>query len=319
VLGHVVITYFLTIRRIEKPVGRRCIAVKKPTDPGVTAGRGAAKKQATRVLRADGADTNMASMISASFERSQRQGLSKAAQLYEAISSLVAAGSVPDGAKLPGEREIGSATGLSLGTVQKALNALTRDGDLVRQHGRGTFVRSARNSLKELWHYRFRHPTRDRLLPVYASVESLGPVASLPVSNSILGEDRAGYVKISRLLNIDDQFNCWSEMYLRASRFGRLLDRPISDLEGVNLKQILSDEFNAPTLAISQTARVERPSADISKKLGLGSRVHCLVIRVLATSRHREPITFQKIVVPPVEYELELTAGLYDVAKALAA
>jgi GntR family transcriptional regulator len=270
-------------------------------------------------VRADGADTGLASMISGSFERSQRQGLSKAAQLYEAISSLVASGSIPDGAKLPGEREIGGATGLSLGTVQKALNALTSDGDLVREHGRGTFVRSARHSLKELWHYRFRHPTRDELLPVYATVESRSRVASLPVANSILGEDRVGYVRISRVINIDDKFNCWSEMYLRASRFGRLLDLPMSDLEGVNLKQILSDEFNAPTLAISQTARVERPPADVSKKLGLSSRAHCLVVRVLATSRHREPITFQKIVVPPVEYELELTAAPYEVAKALAA
>jgi GntR family transcriptional regulator len=270
-------------------------------------------------VRADGADTGWASMISDSFERSQRQGLSKAAQLYEAISSLVASGSIPDGAKLPGEREIGGATGLSLGTVQKALNALTSDGDLVREHGRGTFVRSARHSLKELWHYRFRHPTRDELLPVYATVESRSRVSSLPVASSILGEDRVGYVRISRVINIDDKFNCWSEMYLRASRFGRLLDLPMSDLEGVNLKQILSDEFNAPTLAINQTARVERPPADISKKLGLSSRAHCLVVRVLATSRHREPITFQKIVVPPVEYELELTAAPYEVAKALAA
>jgi GntR family transcriptional regulator len=296
--------------------------VKKPFKSGrtgATTKHGAIKARPEGIARAGGADTGLASMISGSFERSQRQGLSKAAQLYEAISSLVASGSIPDGAKLPGEREIGGATGLSLGTVQKALNALTSDGDLVREHGRGTFVRSARHSLKELWHYRFRHPTRDELLPVYATVESRSRVASLPVANSILGEDRVGYVKISRVINIDDKFNCWSEMYLRASRFGRLLDLPMSDIEGVNLKQILSDEFNAPTLAISQTARVERPPADISKRLGLSSRAHCLVVRVLATSRHREPITFQKIVVPPVEYELELTAAPYEVAKALAA
>jgi GntR family transcriptional regulator len=296
--------------------------VKKPSKSGRTGSttkHGAIKARPKGVVRADDADTGLASMISGSFERSQRQGLSKAAQLYEAISSLVASGSIPDGAKLPGEREIGGATGLSLGTVQKALNALTSDGDLVREHGRGTFVRSARHSLKELWHYRFRHPTRDELLPVYATVESRSRVASLPVANSILGEDRVGYVRISRVINIDDKFNCWSEMYLRASRFGRLLDLPMSDIEGVNLKQILSDEFNAPTLAISQTARVERPPADISKRLGLSSRAHCLVVRVLATSRHREPITFQKIVVPPVEYELELTAAPYEVAKALAA
>jgi GntR family transcriptional regulator len=296
--------------------------VKKPFKSGrtgATTKHGAIKARPEGIARAGGADTGLASMISGSFERSQRQGLSKAAQLYEAISSLVASGSIPDGAKLPGEREIGGATGLSLGTVQKALNALTSDGDLVREHGRGTFVRSARHSLKELWHYRFRHPTRDELLPVYATVESRSRVASLPVANSILGEDRVGYVRISRVINIDDKFNCWSEMYLRASRFGRLLDLPMSDIEGVNLKQILSDEFNAPTLAISQTARVERPPADISKRLGLSSRAHCLVVRVLATSRHREPITFQKIVVPPVEYELELTAAPYEVAKALAA
>jgi len=285
-------------------------------------GRGGKTTQQKRVAadasRVD-APADMASMIADAFARSQRQGLSKAAQLYEAISSLVGAGSIADGTKIPGERELCVATGLSLGTVQKALNALTSDGDLVREHGRGTFARSARNALRELWHYRFRDPERGELLPVYAAVEGRSLVAELPVSNPGLGEDRTGYVRIVRLINIDDKFNCWSEMYLRASRFGRLLDMPMSKLEGANLKQLLDEEFNAPTLAISQTVRVERPQADIGKKLGLGRGAQCLVLRILATSRHREPITFQTIIVPPVDYELELTAAPFEVAKVLAA
>lgn len=253
------------------------------------------------------------------FEQAQRPGLPKGAQLCDAISKLIASGEIDEGAKLPGERELGAALKLSLGTVQKALNLLMNDGELVRQHGRGTFARSNRRAMRELWHYRFRDPESNGLLPVYAKVVDRSRVKPEPILRASLGEDERGYVRISRLINIGDRFSCWSEMFLCATRFDRLLKLPISDVESVNLKQLLNEEFNVPTLAVQQTAMIVNPSRDICKRLAIARGAACLRLHVVATSRRREPITFQKIYVPPVNYELELTEFPFEIAKSLAA
>jgi GntR family transcriptional regulator len=266
-----------------------------------------------------GALDNGLSDIVEAFDRAQRSGLPKGAQIYHAISKLIASGKISEGAKLPGERELSAALRVSLGTVQKALNLLMNDGELVREHGRGTFARASRHAMRELWHYRFRDTGGKGLLPVYAKVVDRALVKPEPILKASLGEDDRGYIRISRLINIGDRFTCWSEMYLCATRFDRLLKLPISDVESVNLKQLLNEEFNVPTLAVQQTATVVNPAREICKHLAIPRDSACLRLQVVATSRRREPITFQKIYVPPVEYEMELTESSLETAKSLAA
>jgi GntR family transcriptional regulator len=259
------------------------------------------------------------SAIVDAFKDAQQAGLPKVAQLYNSISQLIASGKIREGTKLPGERELCAALNLSLGTAQKSLTLLMNDGELSRHHGRGTFVRASRRPLRELWHYRFRESNSQSILPVYAKVIDRAIVEPEPTLVAALGADPMGYVRVSRLINIADRFFCWSEIFLGATRFRRLLKLKISDVETVNLKQLLDKEFNAPTLAVSQTAKIVITDKNVSRPLRIAQRSPCLLLQIVATSRRREPITFQKIFVPPVEYELELIGSPFDTAGLLAA
>lgn len=258
-------------------------------------------------------------VIAEAFQRAQRDGLPKVAQLRAAVAGLVSDGELKDGTKLPGERELCTAVGLSLGTVQKALNLLVRDGDLLREHGRGTFVRHNRQAMQALWHYRFIDPPTRARLPVYARIIDRKLVASEPPLAQHLGPDADGYVRIRRLINIGDRFECWSDMFLAASRFKRMLTLKISRLESVNLKQLLSDEFGAPTVSVSQTARIVVPPPEVARKLGLKKSTHCLLLQIEARSRRADVISYQQIYVPPNECELEITENLHEQAVTLAA
>lgn len=253
------------------------------------------------------------------FGDAQQPGLSKTAQLYNAIARMIAAGRIRDGEKLPGERDLCAALGISLGTAQKSLNLLMRDGEVERQHGKGTFARGTRRALSQLWHYRFRDPRSGALLPVYAKLVGREQVDGDADIIRALGTDGGGFVQIRRLVNIDDRFSCWSEMYFGMARFKRLLRLPKSTVESVNLKQVLSDEFDAPTLAVDQTAKVMKPPVDVAKAIGVAARVTCMRLQILATSRRREPITFQRIYVPPVDCELELVDAPLENTRSLAA
>jgi GntR family transcriptional regulator len=265
------------------------------------------------------ARTDALSAILEAFGEAQRAGLPKVAQLYNAISRLIASGKIGEGTKLPGERELSAALNISLGTAQKSLTLLMNDGELSRHHGRGTFVRASRRPLEALWHFRFRDGNGRGILPVYAQVMDRTLVGPEPALAAALGADAKGFVSIKRLINIDDRFFCWSEMFLGATRFKRLLKLKISEVETVNLKQLLDREFGAPTLAVSQTAKVAVADRYLCERLRVPRRTPCLLLQVVATSRRREPITLQRIYVPPVDYELELVEQPADAVGSLAA
>ena len=61
-------------------------------------------------------------------------------QLKQALRDQILGGAWAPGDLLPGENDLCQATGLSRTTVRQALSELTREGLLVRERGRGTFV-----------------------------------------------------------------------------------------------------------------------------------------------------------------------------------
>lgn len=66
-----------------------------------------------------------------------------AAKVLEGLRRRIQAGELPAGAQLPTERELAAVFGVARNTVRQALDRLEGDGVLVRQVGRGTFVRRA--------------------------------------------------------------------------------------------------------------------------------------------------------------------------------
>lgn len=255
---------------------------------------------------------DVARLIGESFAASESSRLSKHARLYDAVVTNINAGYLLPGQKLPGERELCVSTGISLGTVQKGLSQLVSDGRIQREHGRGTFVRATQPPLTDLWHYRFREPGSGRLLPVFARLIERSHVEGDASVIQLLGEDRLGYVRISRVINLDNRFQCWSEMHLPFSRFGDLMEVAQSDIEGVNLKLLLSSRFNSPTLATEQTVQVKAFPQSVTQYIGAKPRTSGLVLQIVGFSRDRAPITFQRIYVPPTEYEMEVSADAHS-------
>ena len=61
-------------------------------------------------------------------------------QLAEELGDKIRNGTLPPGARLPGERELSEQFGISRMTVRQALAYLTRQGAIVAHQGQGTFV-----------------------------------------------------------------------------------------------------------------------------------------------------------------------------------
>lgn len=264
------------------------------------------KKPAVNTVISKSAERDSISVIAQAFMQAKANRLPKVAQLYNGMVDLIVSGQLESGTKLPGERELSRVLGISLGTAQKSLALLTRDGQIIREHGRGSYVGTGRRALHELWHYRFRASSDGDLLPVYAHLQSRGVTYDEGPWVTALGADEAGYVEITRLVDVDGRFTCWSTMRLRASRFGRLLDLPRSAIEDINLKLLLLQQFDAPTIGVRQTVRVGPISQPIAALINVRRGSPSLILDITALSRWNDPISHQQIVVPQTKYAMEL-------------
>lgn len=63
-------------------------------------------------------------------------------QLYKAFARAIRRGEIDAGSKLPTEYELINGLGISRVVVRQAYDALVRDGLIIRERGRGTFVRA---------------------------------------------------------------------------------------------------------------------------------------------------------------------------------
>jgi GntR family transcriptional regulator len=249
--------------------------------------------------------------------RSALAGLPKHIQLGNAIIDLVNAGTLKSGDQIPPEQQLSQALEMSLGTVQKTLNRLAIEGWVVREHGRGTFVTDPNRATQDvtfyryLDHFRFLDPQNGEPLPVHSTLigRSLAPSKD-PVRNW-LGADPKGFVKIVRRIDAGDAFSCHSSMYLAATRFQRLLTLPAHGFENVNLKQIFENQFNAPTTGLVQTVRIEPAKAKDARFLKIQSGSCVLVLQILARTHGEQPLSLQRVIIPPSRYSLDVSQPLF--------
>ena len=245
--------------------------------------------------------------IAAAFMQSFAPGLPRYLQLQNAVIRLIQSGELRSGAQLPPDQQLTGALDVSLGTVQKAFAGLASDGWISREHGRGTFIAQPRQPVTDLWHYRFRDPQSDVLLPVYSRLLKRRHVAADERVRRALGEDPLGFIEIERLVDIAGKLACYSELYLPAGRFSRILEVPTTTIESVNLKRLFADEFGAPTISVEQTIRACVLEPDVARLLGLPKHASGMVLEATAFTYGRAPFSFQRIHIPPSDCPLDVS------------
>lgn len=128
-------------------------------------------------------------------------------QLKQALRDQILGGAWAPGDLLPGENDLCQATGLSRTTVRQALSELTREGLLVRERGRGTFV--AAPKLTERAAERLSGFFEDMVTLGYPPVSQVLKQHVIPASDQVAArlELRPGdeVVEIERLRMVNDE------------------------------------------------------------------------------------------------------------------
>ena len=231
-------------------------------------------------------------------------GQPKYAQLADHISHMIEGGEWKPGDRLPSEAEMAKVLPASLGTIQKALGQLAKQGAIIREHYRGTFVNGPR-SLLGPWHLRFKDDDGKTLLPVHQEVLGIEKVSGQEPWASFLGESQF-YVCIKRFIDVNGEFNAFSRFFVSGDRFGSLLEMPVKALDGKYIRAILRSRFGSPTLRLVEEVTCEKMPDDVCQVLSLPHESVGMNFHIMSYGYRDEPMSYHLVYVPPNTRRLEI-------------
>lgn len=238
-------------------------------------------------------------------------GLPKYAQLREALRTAVEDGYWQPGEKLPPEIVLAETTPFSLGTVQKAMRALVREGIVERRQGSGTFVAQDRRQMYDPWHFRFSKRGGEKYLPVYPKVIAKKVISSRSSWARLISPDSDRIIQINRIIVIEDHFSMFSKFFLAADNFKGFLSKSTKELESVNFKTILRHEYNLSIRYMNHTIQMTRFPMEISQALRVPSGTAGMLLSIVALSSHKKPTYYQEVFIPPNDLKLHISDSAF--------
>ena len=244
----------------------------------------------------------------AKFTRPALPGLPKYAQLRETLFCAISAGHWKPGDKLPTESELTRMTPYSLGTVQRALRALVEEGLVTRSQGSGTFVTEARHPIDAPLHLRFLGGEGEpRFLPLFPKVLSRKRIAERGRWSDWLHQQGADIVRVDRKLSVNGEFNVFNRFYFNAATFQDIAEKPLKELDGVNLKQLLGSRVNMPVTNMEQRISTVKFVSEICKAAGWKAGTSGILLESAVSAGRGIPVYFLESFIPPNRRKLDVS------------
>lgn len=217
-------------------------------------------------------------------------------QLYETLRAQVQSGELPPGGQVPAESALMAHYRVSRITVRSALEQMTQAGLIVRQRGRGTFVR--RRPPEE---HRCLDSFTDRMLDAGrtpgAQLLRLERAPASDLGVTLPFDPSEPVTLIERLRTVDGAAAALIRSYL-PERFVRGLGRDDFTSSGreQSLLHVLEHRFGVVLHRGEETVSATCLTASDAARLGLGSG-HAVVERTcLMRSLTGEPLLFERAV-----------------------
>ncbi|AFE58676.1 MULTISPECIES: GntR family transcriptional regulator [Rahnella] len=218
----------------------------------------------------------------------------ESAPLYEVvkrhISESILIGELPPGTVLPSENALAADFGVSVGTVRKALSALTTEGMLMRRRKTGTVVTgwAPLHNLSYFFQY-FRLHGRDGALLNSETIllDHQTGQASAREAEKLQIDDGAPVIRIRRLRRVKGIPAMHERLVLPAER---LPDFPAADDLPPLLYRFLLEKYGVRVAAVREQLIAEMADADDLKWLELGAPHAVMVIDEVSFDQSAVPV-----------------------------
>lgn len=225
------------------------------------------------------------------------KGRTKRSAVRLAISRAVADGAMQPGDFLPPEKRLAVILGVSLGTVQAALQQLQLRGEIVRRSGYGSRVISTDQFANSVWHFRFIDKADGQRLIFSDQHIAIDTVRGAGIWSAFLGET-ATCCRIMRQMLLSNGARVMAFMYLHDALAPRLKDVEPGELRAVNIRTYLQDEFDVVTARAENVVLSAKANATVAGQLDLSTGADILELQAKAYTHDESPVYFQRILAP---------------------
>lgn len=188
-------------------------------------------------------------------------------QLYDILKKNIDIGEMAVGSQIPTEEELCKTFGVSKATVRTAILDLVRDGYLMRQQGRGTFVCKRVISEGLLMHTSFKELMLDA--GVGFSTKVLAQTVTMPVDDidvKLNVPEDMHLIYLKRLMLVENEPVLLQEVYIPHHLCPNLLR---DDIENNSLFELIENKYGFKITKVKDYIEVVTPSADETRLLGL--------------------------------------------------
>ena len=229
-----------------------------------------------------------------------RVNMRKYEVLRESILAAIQDGYWQCGVKLPTELELSKTTPFSLGTIQKAIGSLTREGFLQRKRGLGTFVIPIEKRIGGPWIFRCLEKDSAELVPMSTRVVNRKIVSSTEPWAQWLTEGNAEkkLLQINRLI-LADEYTFYSKYFLDSEQFPIIAKTPLKELNSANFAGLIQDHYQIHLERIDRTIQCITLPSSINQILGKAKNTKGVLVEIMASGQRSKPIFYQQLFLPP--------------------
>lgn len=225
-------------------------------------------------------------------------------QLKEKLTESILKGELPVGSLVPSERELSDYYGISRMTVRQALGEMVKEGLLVREQGKGTFVAEPKIDQGLLKLTSFSEDMRSRGMKPDSRIQAIYvQQASSPISSALglLADDRV--VVFERVRLADRKPMAYEIAHLPLARFPGLDQE---NLHSVSLYSLLEAKYQLSIQYARQTIEVGLSNPIESKSLGIRNKSPVLLIERVTFDTNNQPFEYVKSIYRGDRYKLQV-------------
>lgn len=213
-----------------------------------------------------------------------------------AIMHVIRSNIVKPGELLPSEIELTKILGVSLGTVQSALRGLQDIGAIVRRRGDGTRVAADEPFGETIWHFRFVSKDEGTPLRFIDQKTWIDIISDHGVWSYHIGKC-SNYVRIRRILTLQNNVHVGAEMFLNSSAAVGLENLIASELIHINIRPYLEKTFDLSAKSATHFVQTTELNEITANVFDLSSEGFFYEIHAKTFSARQKPIYFQRIYV----------------------
>jgi len=216
-------------------------------------------------------------------------------QIKQNLRELVESGKFSPGDSLPAEADMGSHYGVSRLTVRQAVGELVREGLLVRERGRGTFVARPKTTITMTRSTGFSERIRESGQSPSSRVLifEVIPAPANIAENLLVGVNQPVY-KLSRLRSVNAEVQMIETTYLSQDRFPGLEH---FDFSKVSLYSTLAERFNCLVLAADEVFEPVLLTAYEASLLNAKTRSAALLLETIAFDQSGNQVEYTRSIV----------------------